>query len=53
MEPVIFFLAIGCILYIVYWGLRNDKAKSISDQQGLIRMRDHSSADEDSAPKAR
>lgn len=39
MESLIFLGAILFIGYIIYWSLRNDKAKSISDQTGLIRMR--------------
>lgn len=35
------YLLLGCaaIWYILYWSIRNDKAKSIREQIGLLRMK--------------
>lgn len=46
MESLIFLLAVGAIGYIVYWSIRNDDVKSISEQHGFLRMRDHEESNE-------
>lgn len=37
------------IIYVMIWSIKNDGAKSIRDQTGLIRMRDPSNAAHKSA----
>lgn len=32
------------ILYVMFWSIRNDRAKSIAEQTGFLRMRDSSGA---------
>jgi len=39
MESIPLFLAIVYFLYIVYWSIKNDAARSVRDQSGLLRMR--------------
>jgi hypothetical protein len=32
-------LFILCVVYVAYWSVKNDAAKSIDDQGGFLRMR--------------
>lgn len=52
MESLVFGLVIFAIGYIVYWSFKNDNVKSISEQRGLIRMRNHEDPDPNSTPKS-
>lgn len=49
------YLLLGCaaIWYILYWSIRNDKAKSIKDQTGLIRMKCEEGPDSNGPKKAK
>ena len=31
--------AIAAVYYIIYWSIKNDRVRSIGEQQGLLRMR--------------
>lgn len=38
-ESLYIVLGIGAIWYILYWSIRNDKARSIEEQTGWLRMK--------------
>jgi hypothetical protein len=40
MTAIALAIFIVFILYVMLWSVRNDGAKSIGDQKGLIKMRD-------------
>ena len=40
MESIALFFAVAFIGYIVYWSIRNDNVKSISEQTGFLKMKD-------------
>jgi hypothetical protein len=40
MTSIAFGAVIIFILYVMIWSIKNDGAKSIGDQSGLIRMRE-------------
>ena len=40
MESIVLVLAVAFVGYIVYWSIRNDNVKSISEQTGILKMRD-------------
>ena len=44
MTSIALGMFIVFIIYIMIWSIKNDGARSISEQTGLIRMRDPSSA---------
>ncbi len=39
MGSLLFGCAILAIYYVFYWSIKNDKAESIADQTGFIRMK--------------
>jgi len=39
LKTLMILLAIGAAYYVFFWAVRNDSAKRISDQSGLLRMR--------------
>jgi hypothetical protein len=45
MTSIAFGVVIIFILYVMIWSIKNDGAKSISDQIGLIRMRELAKTD--------
>ena len=51
MESLFFISALTMIIYIIYWSLRYDGAKSISEQKGLIRMQNDPSAGKPRTPE--
>ena len=40
VEGVLFFSVVMFVVYIVFWSVQNDSAKTLSEQRGLLRMRD-------------
>jgi hypothetical protein len=44
MTSIALGVFITFIIYIMIWSIKNDGARSISEQTGLIRMRDPSTA---------
>ena len=38
LESLYILLGLGAIWYILYWSIRNDKARSIEEQTGWLRM---------------
>ncbi|MFQ5347377.1 MAG: hypothetical protein ACE5ED_05990 [Rhodothalassiaceae bacterium] len=38
-QSILLVLAIAAIWYVIAWSIRNDKARSIGDETGLIRLR--------------
>lgn len=53
MDSLIFVLTIVFVGYIVYWSIKNDNVRSISEQQGLLRMQNHEEPDKTSSTEAR
>lgn len=39
LVSIAFGIFILAIIYVIYWGVKNDAAQSIEDQVGFIRMR--------------
>jgi hypothetical protein len=39
LESLYILLGLGAIWYILYWSIRNDKARSIEEQTGWLRMK--------------
>jgi hypothetical protein len=52
LEGVGFVVAIAAFGYILFWSARNEKARSIADQTGLLRMYDHAAAAADASASA-
>ena len=42
MTSIALVVFIGFIVYVMVWSIKNDSARSISEQTGVIRMRDSS-----------
>ncbi len=38
-QSILLLLAIAAVWYVFIWSMRNDKAASIEDETGLIRLR--------------
>lgn len=53
MDSLIFVLTIVFVGYIVYWSIKNDNVRSISEQQGLLRMQNQEEPDKTSSTEAR
>ena len=39
MENIALLLTIVCILYVIYWSIKNDSVASIDQQTGFLKMR--------------
>ena len=44
MTSIALVVFISFIVYVMVWSIKNDSARSISEQTGIIRMRDSSTA---------
>lgn len=53
MTSIALGVFIAFIFYVMIWSIKNDGAGSISDQTGLIRMRDQTGVERKSAAQSR
>ena len=53
MESIALFFAVAFIGYIVYWSIRNDNVKSISEQTGFLKMKDQQDEGKERLQKGR
>ena len=39
MESVVFFMSVAAIVYVLFWSIQNDGAKSQKEHRGFLKMK--------------